>query len=220
MKVEIKPLTPDLAADYLDFFDNRAFTNEKGNNPNGPCYCNVPTMVTGEVRQMVSEFGNDIKAALRRNAAHQLAEGRFHGYLAYDGGISVGWCNAGDMNRYPVNDWRFIPNIARQMVCGKTMSIVCFAIAPDYCGKGIATALLERVIADAKREGYVVVEGYGDVQKARVSWDFHGPIQLYEKAGFVEVARCDGRIVLRKDLNCGTRYQFGIPALSAGKVMP
>lgn len=211
MKVEIKPLTPDLAADYLDFFDNRAFDNDKGNNPNGPCYCNVPTMVTEDVRQMVSEFDNDIKAALRRNAARQLAEERFHGYLAYDGEISVGWCNAGDMDCYPVNDWSFIPNSARQKACGKTLSIVCFAIAPDYCGKGIATALLERVIADAKRTGYVAVEGYGDVQKERVSWDFHGPIQLYEKAGFVEVARSDGRIVMRKDLMVETkRYEYQI----------
>ena len=200
MNLEIKPLTPDLTPDYLDFFDKRAFADEKGNNPNGPCYCNAPTMETAEVRQMVSEFGNDVKGTLRRNAARQLAEGRFHGYLAFDGETSIGWCNAGDMNSYPVNDWHFIPNIARQNACDKTMTIVCFAIAPDYCGKGIATALLERVIADAKAEGYVAVESYGEVQNERVSWDFHGPIRLYEKAGFAEVARCDGRVVMRKEL--------------------
>lgn len=203
MNLEIKPLTPDLAPAYLDFFDNRAFVDEKGNNPNGPCYCNAPTMETAEVRQMVSEFGNDIKGTLRRNAARQLAAGRVHGYLAFDGETSIGWCNAGDMKSYPVNDWNFIPNIARQNACGKTMSIVCFAIAPDYCGKGIATALLERVIADAKAEGYVAVEGYGELQNERVSWDFHGPIRLYEKAGFVEVARCDSRVVMRKELQGG-----------------
>ena len=74
MNLEIKPLTPDLTSAYLDFFDNRAFADEKGNNPNGPCYCNAPTMETAEVRQMASEFGNDIKGTLRRNA--RTAAGR------------------------------------------------------------------------------------------------------------------------------------------------
>ena len=34
MNITIKPLTSDLNEDYLDFFDNRAFTDD---NPNGPC---------------------------------------------------------------------------------------------------------------------------------------------------------------------------------------
>ena len=33
--IVIRPLTPELSADYLDFFDHRAFTDD---NPNGPCY--------------------------------------------------------------------------------------------------------------------------------------------------------------------------------------
>ena len=33
--IVIRPLTSELSSDYLDFFDNRAFTD---NNPNGPCY--------------------------------------------------------------------------------------------------------------------------------------------------------------------------------------
>ena len=206
MDLKIKPLTSDLTSAYLEFFDNRAFADEKDNNPNGPCYCNVPTMETAEVRQMVSEFGNDTKGNLRRNAARQLAEGRVHGYLAFDGESSIGWCNAADMNNYPVNDWNFIPNTARQNACGKTMAIVCFAIAPDYCGMGIAAAMLERVIADAQAEGFVAVEGYGEVQNERVSWDFHGPIRLYEKAGFTEVASCDGRVVMRKELRDEVLY--------------
>ena len=37
--ITIKPLTPELNKDYLDFFDNRAFTD---GNPNGPCYCTSP----------------------------------------------------------------------------------------------------------------------------------------------------------------------------------
>ena len=54
------------------------------------------------------------------------------------------------MNAYIVNSFQFIPDFARKSVCGKTMSVVCFSIAPQYRSKGIATAFLERVIADAK----------------------------------------------------------------------
>ena len=39
MNITIKRLTPELNKDYLDFFDNRAFTDD---NPNGPCYCTSP----------------------------------------------------------------------------------------------------------------------------------------------------------------------------------
>jgi hypothetical protein len=99
-------------------------------------------MENAEVRQMVTEFGDDIKGTLRRNASRQLSEGRLHGYLAFEEETSIGWCNA---------------------------------------------------------EGYVAVEGYADVQQDRVSWDFHGPLRLYEKEGFAEMARSDVRIVMRKE---------------------
>lgn len=38
-KIIIKPLAPEYKFDYLDFFDNRAFTD---GNLNGPCYCTSP----------------------------------------------------------------------------------------------------------------------------------------------------------------------------------
>ncbi|MNC24093.1 Acetyltransferase (GNAT) family protein [compost metagenome] len=195
MKLEIKPLTSALTPDYLDFFDNRAFSD---NNPNGPCYCTSPNMEDSEIRQMVSEFGNDVKGVVRRYAVNLLAEQKIHGYLAYDGGMPVGWCNAGDMDSYCNTD--FIPEYFRQNITGKTMSIVCFAIAPEYRGMGVASALLERVIADAIAGGFAAVEGYARVQKDRVYYDYNGPVRLYEKAGFAEAARIDGRVAMRKIL--------------------
>ncbi len=197
MNLTIKPLTPDLTQDYLDFFDNRAFSD---NNPNGPCYCNAPIMDTASIRQMESEFVNDVKGVLRRYAVKQLAEEKIFGYLAFVDNISIGWCNTGDMESYTINDFQFIPDVARQNACGKTMSVVCFAIAPDYYGKGVASALMDRVIADAIAMGYATVEGYAHVQKERVNNDFKGPIHLYEKAGFVESIRVDDIVVMRKKL--------------------
>jgi ribosomal protein S18 acetylase RimI-like enzyme len=60
--------------------------------------------------------------------------------LAFDGDAPIGWCNAGDMERYPVNHFQFFPDFVRQNAIGKTASVVCFAIAPEYRGKGIASA--------------------------------------------------------------------------------
>jgi len=62
----------------------------------------------------------------------------------------------------------------------------------------VASALLERVIADAVLQGFTAVEGYVNTKYAGAYWDHTGPARLYEKFGFVEVARQDERIVMRK----------------------
>ena len=193
-EIVIKKLSSELNKDYLDFFDNRAFTD---NNPNGPCYCTSPNQDEESIKQMVSEFQeNGIKETVRKYAVKMLDAGEISGYLAFDAGISVGWCNAADIDSYS----GFVPDIARDKKCGKTVSIVCFEIAPEYRGKGLATAFIERVCSDAKASGYVAVEGYAKLSETRDEYDFTGPIHLYEKAGFVQVMECNGQVVMRKVL--------------------
>lgn len=192
--ITIKPLTSELNGDYLDFFDNRAFTDD---NPNGPCYCTSPNQDEESIKQMVSEFKVfGVKDTVRKYAVEMLNENRIHGYLAYDGELSVGWCNAADMESYV----GFVPKFARENACGKTISIVCFEIAPEYRGMGIATAFIDRVCSDAKSKGYVAVEGFAKYSEKRNNFDYQGPARLYEKAGFVEVARENGQVVMRKVL--------------------
>ena len=189
-----RPLTPELNADYLDFFDHRAFTDD---NPNGPCYCTSPNQKEEEIRQMVSEFKTSgVKETLRKYAVDMLDQNRIRGYLAYDGEMAFGWCNTANMETY----LGFVPAFARQNACGKTVSIVCFEIAPEYRGKGIASALIQRVCDDARSEGYVAVEGYAMLSDERNDYDYQGPVQLYQKAGFTEVARENGQIIMRKIL--------------------
>ena len=79
----IKRLSSQLIPDYLDFFDNRAFTDD---NPNGPCYCTSPNQSEEEIRQMVSEFRiSGVKETVRKYAVEMLDQNRIRGYLAYDG---------------------------------------------------------------------------------------------------------------------------------------
>lgn len=194
MNIIIKPLTSELKYDYLDFFDNRAFTDK---NPNGPCYCTSPNQDEETIKQMVSEFKiNGVKDTVRKYAVKMLSENKIHGYLAFDGDISIGWCNAADMESYI----GFVPSFAREYVCGKTISIVCFEIAPEYRGMGIASMFIDRVCADAKAKGFVAVEGYARVSEERNDYDYQGPIRLYQKAGFTEVARENGQVIMRRVL--------------------
>ncbi len=187
-------MTSELNADYLDFFDRRAFTDD---NPNGPCYCTSPNQDEEQIKKMVSEFKSfGVKETLRKYATGMLERNIIHGYLAYYKEQSIGWCNAADIDSYA----GFVPEFARNITCGKTMSIVCFEIAPEYRGMGIASAFIDRVCTDAKSKGYAAVEGYAKLSDQRNDFDFQGPYRLYQKAGFIEVAREKEQVVMRKVL--------------------
>lgn len=188
MKYEIKRLTPELAADYFDFFDNRAFTDRVG----AFCYC-----TWFHFDCSIDEHYKHGKDAMRNCAASFIADGKLNGYLAYLDGISIGWCNADDKSNYRrLETETFIPGNGTERV----KAITRFEIAPECRGKGIATALLERVISDAKDEGYDFVESYPHLHNQHDPFDYAGPIRLYEKAGFTEVARNSDKIVMKKEI--------------------
>ena len=196
MNLMIQPLTAELIPAYLDFFDNRAFS---ATDVNGPCYCTCPTQTSEEIDRMVSEFAGDIKGTLRKHAAKMLAEGKIRGYLAFDGKTAVGWCNAADKRQYVPNRYQFIPDFAWGDGAVQTISVVCFSVAPACRGKGVSTALLARVVDDAKAAGYAAVEGYAHIQKGE-EFDFKGPQKLFVKLGFTLVNEMDGVALMRKTL--------------------
>ena len=135
---------------------------------------------------------------IRKIAGRQIESGILKGYLAFVDGVSIGWCNANDKANFPIesgNGARFYAPAEK-----REKAVICFEIVPEHRGKGVATALLQRVVADAKAEGYTAVEGYPVMREERYEWDNAGPIRLYEKTGFVKVAEQDGRVVMRKEL--------------------
>ena len=208
MEIETKALTPDLVDDYIGFFDHRAFSD---GSPYYPCYCNAFNMSTVEIEKMREAakcYGGGVEGwqkSLRESAAQMVKEGRIRGFLAFDNGIAIGWCNANDrMNYYRVGEFDLdhVPEDRAPSDCQREKqikSIVCFEISPEYRGKGIATQLLSRVCADAYAEGYEYVEAYPSDQ-AQNSLAFTGPVWLYEKAGFKEFSRIGSTIVMRKKL--------------------
>ena len=82
----------------------------------------------------------------------------------------------------------------------KVKSIFCFTIAPEMKRKGIASKLLERVIKDAKEEGFEVVEAYPYKDNGYLSSDFRGYREMYNKGGFELFIDSEKGLVMRKYL--------------------
>lgn len=134
--IEIKPLTPVLATDYFDFFDNRAFSD---NTEWSCCYCTYFHMNKESEQQVSDEVkatgdSDSLRHALRSRAERFIAESTLHGYLAYADGVSIGFCNANDKSAYAwhIND--LVPENSERI-----KAVACFVIAPEYRGQGVAT---------------------------------------------------------------------------------
>ena len=131
-------------------------------------------------------------------AQQQIDSGALCGYLAYVDGIAVGWCNANDRASFPSEPYCDVsfhaPTPKREV------AVVCFEVAPASRGKGVATALLSRVLSDAKVNGYLAVVSFPVMCNERYEWDCTGPIRLYEKAGFRKISTQGESVMMRKEL--------------------
>ncbi len=197
--VEIRALTPDLLADYMDFFDHTAFSDHQEWSL---CYCTFYHCDAAFERELDGCGEEKLREALRGYAGELIARGGMRGYLAYREGAVVGWCNANDKSAY-----RRIVEHADLLGEGdpeRIKAVTCFTIAPAMRGQGIATALLERVCADARAEGYACVEAYpancGHEGSCDVFANYHGHLRMYEKAGFAPVREFAHGHIVRKML--------------------
>ena len=182
----VVPLTPTDYVDYLDFHD-RAFRDHREWQH---CYC-LSFIATPAEWDMLNAV--DRASSQRRRIAEScLAAGRIRGYLARDdSGAVVGWCAAADKTSYarlsypetPDGYLRSRTGFIGAHTAGRTKSVTCFLIDPDHRHRGVATALLQRVVSDARAEGCEAVEGCAEGTNA-----FTGPLALYEHAGFAPVA--------------------------------
>lgn len=195
MAIEIRKLTPDLAEDYVHFFDT---TPHDDNVDAHKCYC---------VCWCNDDYaGKDFSTApKRRECALQYVKGNhLQGYLAYSGGEIIGWCNANTKaDCLKCASWRrfmdYVP-LEESSAGIKVKSIFCFVIAPQMKRKGIATLLLERVCKDALQEGFDFVEAYPYKESSYQSSDFGGHFQMYQKSGFHVSSETSQGLVMRKPL--------------------
>ncbi len=126
------------------------------------------------------------------------------GYLAYRAGAPAGWVSAGPIEGYPrIGGSRFYPRTDPRPV----WSIVCFFVAPGDRRRGVARALLEAAVGAARAAGAPAIEAY-PIEAAgprNPSSLYRGPLPLYLRAGFAEVARVPvppgaTRVIVRREL--------------------
>lgn len=195
MRIEIRKLTPDLAEEYVHFFDVTPHDVEIDEQK---CYCVI-------WRSDDSYTGNGdhwfpTREERRERALQFVRSGSLQGYLAYQGDRIVGWCNATDKCRLGIQHLRSFWTIEDYPADVRVKSIFCFVIAPDMRRKGIATQLVERVCKDAAAEGYDYVEAYANREFSEEDHDFRGPLAMYLKCGFSIYAEREGRVTVRKAL--------------------
>jgi GNAT superfamily N-acetyltransferase len=181
--------------DFLFFFDQVAFTD----NPEWKgCYC-VFYHWNDELAAECKEYSAAGGTCFRRELAVKfIREGILQGYLAYTDGKAVGWCNANDKTGFDSLAKEKRPELWDAADHSeKIKSIVCFTIAPDRRGRGIATALLNRVCEDAFSEGYSCVEAYPGTAGTTVR-SYHGPSAMYEKCGFSVYKNLISEAIVRK----------------------
>lgn len=199
MSVDIRELTPKLLDDYLAFFDNDAF----GDFPWwSACYCRFwddPSDVEGDS----SPVHRDPYRAL---VTELVRSGRQQGLLAYSDGKVVGWCNAKTRLGYAMP--RRIEKTPADDAA-RVGSIVCFIVAKDFRGKGLASAMLDAACEKFRREGRAIAEAYPTTAAPsgpyadQIPWSAHnhtGPLEMYRKAGFVVHKQLERFAVVRKAL--------------------
>ena len=194
MNIEIRRLTPDLAEEYARFFDETPHNDEYKRK----CYC-----VSWRADAAKGEAWPDKTSDRRTVAIERVKNGHIQGYLAYHDNKIVGWCNANTKSKCQ----RVIKRIISKHINApgedckddeKIKFIFCFAIAPDYRRKGVASRLLEYICNDAKADGYNFVEVF--TKKEFVNDGFRGVFEMYEKHGFYIHAEQDGKVIMRRSL--------------------
>jgi len=200
MNIGIHKLSPELAEDYIHFFDTTPHSERPGSD-DCKCYCvwwcnddhdinNIDYLLSKEKR--------------RNYAVQKIKENKIQGYLAYHDGKVVGWCNANTKTDcLKCYCWRrFMSDVpADELVSGiRVKSIFCFLVAPEYRRKGITKLLLERVCEDAAADGFDFVEAYPLKEYINEAKDFMGPVELFRKNGFIVHGDTEDKLIMRKPL--------------------
>lgn len=195
MGIKIQELNPKMAFQYIDFFDKRAFSD---GNVNKGCYC-VWHHWTEKEEYKRSQLPVEERAFCKRNYAMKLIEhDKLHGFVAYNNEKVIGFCNADLKDTY----FRFSKENNPSSWIGienddKVLAIVCFTIAPNYRGKGIAKKMLNYACEFAKKNGYDYIESYPSDGEFNPN-NCCGNRSMYETQGFEIINRKNGILARKK----------------------
>jgi GNAT superfamily N-acetyltransferase len=184
--VTVHPVTQDRIDDWRQLFDHDGFA---GNPDWASCYCLEPHVPA------TPEHPERAWRERRATVVERLQCGRTFGYLAYVDGRPAGWVNASLRSDYGLYRDVDPDGPAPTAVIG----VSCFVIAPMFRRHGIASALLDRVIADAAARGAAWIEGYPDnTPEESDAGHFRGPRSMYDARGFEPIEVRERDTVVRR----------------------
>lgn len=196
----IRELTPQLLDDWLGFFDCDAFAD----HPDwAHCYC-MYFHFRGD-----NQAWNRCTAEVNRAAvAALITAGQMQGLLAFAAGKPVGWVNAAPRRALPklqAGDGFAVDGaqpLAQFHVDDpeRVGAIVCFVIAASARGQGVARRLLEAACDRFRAQGLAFAEAYPARQAETAADLYHGPLAMYERAGFTTYRELEKYLIVRKAL--------------------
>ncbi len=179
----LKRLQVNTLDDFLEYFDHRAFLDNKDWSG---CYCQFYLGTDDDENVPLTEKAEQNRAL----ACTRVASGEMDGYLLYEEDQVIGWCAAGSSLLYPG-----LPDAEEKLA-----RILCFNIDPDRRGQGIASQLLQLVVADLAQRGFEAVEGAPKTTGIS-SKSYRGTESMFLTQGFEQVADLgDGFVLMRKYL--------------------
>lgn len=185
-EVTVHPVTEGRLDDWARFFDHDAFA---GNPDWASCYCLEPHLPATDDNLELP--WREARAAM----VERLRNGGAFGYLAYVDGRPAGWVNASPRSSYGL--YRTVDPDGPDPAT--VIGVSCFIIAPPYRRHGVATRLLDEVIADATRRGAQWIEGYPrNNPEDTDSAHFRGPRDLFISRGFAPAEERDRDTVMRR----------------------
>lgn len=127
------------------------------------------------------------------------------GVLAYEGDEPVGWCAIEQRAAYRrIVNARVVHDDDEQLAANDVWIVSCFVVRVGFRRRGIAAELLAGAVTHARSHGARVIEAFPVVTGPGTSSAdlFHGPLSVFEAAGFETVARpsdhrADVRLLLR-----------------------
>ncbi len=182
MSGQVRHLEASLLDDFFRFHCDA--------NQGGWCHCVAWWVATWE-------GWGDRTAAQNRELREQLfARGELDGYLLYEAGEPVGWCQVGPRDRLEKLRQQFALEPDPQV-----WAITCFLIAPRMRGFGHASKLLDQVLEDLRGRGVRFVEAYPKRGTGLTPLDlWTGPESMFRRRAFQVVHDDPARPVLSLDL--------------------
>jgi GNAT superfamily N-acetyltransferase len=187
VKPTIRPLTPDLWPALEDLFGDKRNC--------GDCWC-MYWRIGGTYRNRPREKN---KAAFRE----VVQRGPPPGLLAFEGNVTVGWCQLTPRAALPWLDrtWRF-----ERVDDVPVWSLTCFYVRIGYRRQGVTAHLIAAALKAAKRAKAPALEAYPLDADLTPSASGTGYASTFERAGFrTVVRRVPPRPIMRHELKAIAR---------------